>query len=132
MNSRSQYFQHLFEQFSDQCRSGLPSHGNYTEDAIRELLEGFAQLSQHLAGDDALERGQTLLCRIIAHFPDLTPMMHRDLLWYFGGDCLHFLSDSELEQYQQLEERYYQQTTAEDDSQSGHYRDLRAKVFGMH
>lgn len=132
MNSRSQYFQHLFDQLFEVCKNGLKGHGAYTPEAVDELIGSFEQLQKAPADDDALAQGQALLCQIIAHFPDITPMMHRDLLWYFGGDCLHFLSDAELEQYQQLEERYYEASQCGDAADSGHYRDLRAKVFGMH
>jgi len=30
------------------------------------------------------------------------------LLWFFGGDCLHFMPDEEIELYQTLDERRYQ------------------------
>ena len=33
--------------------------------------------------------------------------MPRDLLWFFGGDCLHFMPDDEIEMYQALEERRF-------------------------
>jgi hypothetical protein len=132
VNSRSLYFHQLFDQLFQTCKNGLEGHGAYTQEAVDDLLNGFEALQNQLSGDDALMQGQALLCQIIAHFPDITPMMHRDLLWYFGGDCLHYLSDTELEQYQQLEERYHATTACEDDADSGHYRDLRAKVFGMH
>jgi len=32
----------------------------------------------------------------------------RDLLWFFGGDCLHFMPDDEIAVFQQLEERRYE------------------------
>ncbi|MFP3526579.1 PA2817 family protein, partial [Pantoea sp. SIMBA_072] len=35
-------------------------------------------------------------------------LVPRDLLWFFGGDCLHFMPDSELDLYQQLEELRYE------------------------
>jgi len=28
----------------------------------------------------------------------------RDLLWFFGGDCLHFMPDEEIAFYQALDE----------------------------
>lgn len=34
--------------------------------------------------------------------------MPRDLLWFFGGDCLHFMPDEELSLYQATEERRYE------------------------
>jgi hypothetical protein len=28
-------------------------------------------------------------------------------LWFFGGDCLHFMPDEEIQLYQQLDERRF-------------------------
>lgn len=50
------------------------------------------------------ENGQQLLCRIIGGFPQLTQHIPRPLLWFFGGDCLHYMPDEEIELYQQLDE----------------------------
>jgi hypothetical protein len=32
------------------------------------------------------------------------PLLNRDLLWFFGGNCLHYMPDDEISFYQQLEE----------------------------
>jgi len=32
----------------------------------------------------------------------------RDLLWFFGGDCLHYMPDEELQMFQALDERRYE------------------------
>ena len=70
------------------------------------FLERFAELV------DAMERqehdsqylGQELLCQIISRYPQIAHLIPRDLLWYFGGDCLHFMPDEEIAQYQLLDE----------------------------
>ena len=41
--------------------------------------------------------GQQWLHRFLTHNPELAPAIHRDLLWFFGGDCLHFMPDEEIE-----------------------------------
>lgn len=133
MNSRSQYFSNLVQQLASQCKAGLPGHGGHSQDAIDSMLDAVEQLTAAMTSQqNSAEQGQDLLCAIIAHFPDIAAVMHRDLLWCFAGDCLHFLSDEELDRYQQLEERYYEECGANDAADSGLYRDLRAKLFGMH
>lgn len=70
------------------------------------FLERFEELVNELeAGNqDALYTGQEVLCQIISRYPQLAPMISRDLLWYFGGDCLHYMPDEEIAQYQLLDE----------------------------
>ncbi|OLS62155.1 PA2817 family protein [Pseudomonas putida] len=77
------------------------SHGLFLE-RFDELLE---QLPQ-----DPLESqylGQDLMCQVIQRYPQIAHLVPRDLLWFFGGDCLHFMPDEELDLYQELEERRY-------------------------
>ena len=71
------------------------------------FLERFDDLiSQLEAGsEDALYQGQDILCQIIARYPQVAHMIPRDLLWYFGGDCLHFMPDEEIQLYQALDEQ---------------------------
>ncbi|UAW97158.1 dehydrogenase [Halopseudomonas nanhaiensis] len=71
------------------------------------FLERFDDLISQLevGSDDALYQGQDILCQIIARYPQLAHMIPRDLLWYFGGDCLHFMPDEEITLYQALDEQ---------------------------
>jgi len=48
--------------------------------------------------------GQDWLTRLFRNFPNLTPHMGREVLWYFGGDALHFMPDEEISKFQQLED----------------------------
>lgn len=73
--------------------------------------------------------GQASLCRIISHYHGLTPRIHRDLLWFFGGDCLHFMPDDEIACYQQLEDRCHALEAA---GEPINYAHERAKAFGLH
>lgn len=70
------------------------------------FLERFEELITQLeAGDqEALYSGQEILCQIISRYPQVAHMIPRDLLWYFGGDCLHYMPDDEIAQYQLLDE----------------------------
>jgi len=83
---------------------------HYSAEA-EELLDLFNEVvnayEQHAF--EAFELGQTLMTRVIAAFPQALPLLSRDLLWLFGGDCIHFLGDDEIAQYQTLDEARHQQ-----------------------
>ena len=48
--------------------------------------------------------GPGLVSRLFSTYPDFAPSFPRDLLWFFGGDCLHFMPDPEIAVYQQLDD----------------------------
>ncbi|MDC0690142.1 hypothetical protein POF53_21290 [Mitsuaria sp. RG] len=78
------------------------SHALFLErfDELLTLLPQNPLQSQYL--------GQDLICQVIQRYPQIAHLVPRDLLWFFGGDCLHFMPDEELELYQTLEERRYE------------------------
>ncbi len=51
-----------------------------------------------------IEQGQWLVERIISGYNHLLQHFSRDLLWFFGGSCLHHMPDDEIHFYQQLDE----------------------------
>jgi len=76
------------------------------EESHALFLERFDELLT-LLPQDPLESqylGQDLICQVIQRYPQIAHLVPRDLLWFFAGDCLHYMPDEELELYQQLEE----------------------------
>lgn len=74
------------------------------------FVERFDELIAALA-DEAPENfylGQDLLCQVFTRYPQIAHLVPRDLLWFFGGDCLHYMPDDEIDLYQQLEERRHE------------------------
>lgn len=51
---------------------------------------------------------QELICRLIRCYPNLVPLMHRETLYFVGGECLHYLGDEELSFYQEIDEQIYE------------------------
>lgn len=94
-----------------------------------EFLQRLEALPKAHEDEDFLHQGQQLLTRVIAAYAHLVPLLHRDLLWYFGGDCLHFMPDEEIAKYQELDERLHEAITQGEDFA---YEHERAKVFGLH
>ena len=69
------------------------------------------------------------MCRVVGSYPHLMPLLYRDLLWFFGGDCLHFMPDEEIAVFQRLDE---QREEAKEQQAPFSYREARAKTMGMH
>ena len=78
------------------------SHSLFLErfDELRALLPIDPIESQYL--------GQDLMSQVILRYPQIAHLVPRDLLWFFGGDCLHYMPEEELAMYQELEERRYE------------------------
>ncbi len=78
------------------------SHALFLErfDELLTLLPQAPLESQYL--------GQDLMCQVIQRYPQIAHLVPRDLLWFFAGDCLHYMPDEELAVYQALEERRYE------------------------
>lgn len=130
MTERFDYHYQLFQSLDALLSAFLEQDPDHDPQGRQEIAEMLAELRQALDDrSDYLEQGQQLLCRLVSHFPALTPHISRDLLWFFGGDCLHFLADEELAQFQLLEERYHE---AQEQSGNADYADLRAQVLGLH
>ena len=75
--------------------------------------------------EPASEQGQWLISRIVSTYSHLMPLLNRDLLWFFGGDCLHYMPDSEILFYQQLDELRY---AAEEHNKPFDYVDAKRRL----
>lgn len=74
------------------------------EDSLRVLAGEF----QRLADDplsDLYGEAAPLVDRLFTTYPDFAPTFPRELLWFIGGDCLHFMADEELALHQKLDEK---------------------------
>ena len=80
------------------------------EDNHGLFLERFDELMLELPRDPegAQYLGQDLISQVFHRYPQIAHLVPRDLLWFFGGDCLHYMPDDELDMYQALEERRFE------------------------
>ncbi|MCR9104124.1 MAG: dehydrogenase [Gammaproteobacteria bacterium] len=98
-----QYLQHCQALLADfvnalQARtSTLPE-----DDPLRALVQAFDQLAKD--SQDQYIDGPPLVQRLFTTYPEIAPLLPRQLLWFFGGDCLHFMPDEEINRFQALEE----------------------------
>ena len=83
--------------------------GQVSEESHALFLERFDELVVNLRSiPEERHLGQDLICQVFHRYPQIAHLVPRDLLWFFGGDCLHFMPDEEIEIFQQLEERRYE------------------------
>ncbi|MBD7977054.1 MULTISPECIES: PA2817 family protein [Pseudomonas] len=72
------------------------------------FLERFDELISGLQDASApLYLGQDLISQVFHRYPQISHLVPRDLLWFFGGDCLHFMPEEEIALFQELDERRY-------------------------
>lgn len=97
----------------DHLRSILVAVGEaeqVPEESHTLFLERFDELRALLPIDpiESQYLKQDLMSQVILRYPQIAHLVPRDLLWFFGGDCLHFMPDEELDLYQALEERRFE------------------------
>lgn len=79
------------------------------EDNHALFIERFDELLDELPHqpESAIHLGQELIVQVFHRYPQIAHLVPRDLLWLFGGDCLHYMPDEEIDLYQQLDERRF-------------------------
>lgn len=123
------YHLELLAAFSAQIQPLPPFNAEQQSEDDQEFLAALAELQQQPQGINFLEQGQVLMCRVVGSYPHLMPLLYRDLLWFFGGDCLHFMPDEEIAVFQRLDE---QREEAKQQQVPFSYKEARAKSMGMH
>ena len=88
----------------DHLRSILVAVGEaeqVPEESHALFLERFDELRASLPIDpiESQYLGQDLLCQIMQRYPQIAHLVPRDLLWFFAGDCLHYMPDEEIDLY---------------------------------
>ncbi|MEH6557125.1 MAG: PA2817 family protein [Oceanicoccus sp.] len=123
------YFQHhkaLLLALFQHCQMQLPFADDRASDIDIEFIDRLQMLAfTEEPSDDFQQQGQYLLTQIVTHYPHITPAVNRDLFWFFGGECLHYMGDDELALYQQLDE------VLNEDLSLG-YLGAKSKVFKLH
>lgn len=122
-----QYLEHcsaLLTQFSQTLATRtaqLPA-----DHPLRELGEAFTTLGD--SAGDLYARSPELVARLFDTYPEFAPTFPRQLLWFLGGDCLHYMADEEIAQYQQLEEL---RLAAASRGDTFNFSEARAKLLNL-
>lgn len=95
-----------------------------------ESLAPMAGLLTELARDPTriMDEAPALLGRLLTTAPQVIELLPRDLLWYLGGDCLHFMPDDEIDRYTRLDE---QRREALVRNETFNWREARAAMLGL-
>lgn len=100
LTSRTQYHVELLQQLQQRLQKASEVVPAATLEALEEIIVALQHQQPH-----AHELGQDWLSTLATHQPQLVPAIERDLFWFFGGSCLHTLTDEEIESFQQLDEQ---------------------------
>lgn len=122
-----QYRQHCVKLFANFAES-LDLRTNFLpdDDPLRELAQGFGSINGE--GSDIYAQAGSLVCRLFTTYPDFVPSFPREVLWFLGGDCLHFMPDEEIDTFQQLDELRLQASAA---GELFDFKTARAKLLKL-
>ena len=103
MSKRTDYYLNLLKESLQRLeKAEAQEAGTISEDILQQFHSLIDQLTEHR--DTAYESGQDLLAHIGTHHPQLMPVLDRGLFWFFGGECLHYLTDEEIDRFQHMDE----------------------------
>ena len=98
-----QYMAHCKKQFAAFSKTMLKRTETLDDsDPLRELAVAFQNVAEEI--NDLYEKGPALIFRLFETYPDFAPTFPRELLWFLGGECLHFMPDEEITVFQQLDD----------------------------
>jgi hypothetical protein len=92
------------EQYLTHCREALAQFADELALRASHLPPAGAFKALCDNAGDLYSDGPALVTRLFTTYPDFAPTFPRELLWFLGGECLHFMPDDEIELHQQLEE----------------------------
>lgn len=130
MNPYHQFHIELLKQSYNHLITYSLFNGDEVQHQDQQFLDNFLNLIDECNefSADYITNGQQFCLQWIRAYPDLSPVLPRDLLWFFGGDCLHYMPDEEINQFQQLDELRFE---AESNNQPFNYPVEREKFFKL-
>ncbi len=130
MNQYHRFHLELLQQTYTQLLERFPFNQANLPLLEQEFLDSFLTLIDQFENFNPgyIENGQSFCTNWVRGYSDLTPLLPRDLLWFFSGDCLHYMPDDEINQFQQLDEMRFE---AESSGKSFDYPAQRLKLFKL-
>lgn len=117
-------FLNIMEQGFPFNQSSIPEEDQTFHSQLKDLISRLEN-----PAEDATFDGQHWISRLFRNYPSLAPHLGREVLWYMGGEALHFMPDEEIEKFQQLDEAV--QDSFENGSELD-YLALKSKLFNNH
>jgi hypothetical protein len=130
MNQYHRFHLELLQQTYLQLLPHYPFNVDNLAFAEEQFLDSFLKLIEQCQqfSEGYIENGQAFCITWVRAYPDLMPLLPRDLLWFFSGDCLHYMPDEEIAEFQRLDEMRF---AAESASQTFDYASERTKHFNL-
>ena len=91
---------------------------------LKGFLDGVTSKTQNLQADHPFnewlhktseaceQRDQDAIVQqvlaLFTHYAEMTPLFPRDVLYFLGGECLHYMPDEEIAAYQALDEMRFE------------------------
>ena len=125
MNNRLAYHLELLQETLQRLEKAEERESNAVgEEILQQFRDLIDQLTEHR--DSAYDTGQDLFNKIGTHNPQIMPAIDRALFWFFGGNCMHFMTDEEITRFQHLDEM------SADAEAEGHEYDYRSAGRSLH
>lgn len=115
----------LLSDFAKQLSESAP----FNADPIGEDESSFMDhLKRIIAGlessdENVIYEGQSWLTRLFRNYPVFAPHLGREVLWFFGGEALHFMPDEEIEKFQRLDDLV---------AEGADYLETKKEIFKAH
>lgn len=96
----------LLKEFLNLLKQGVPFNKEPLEEDDASFLDQLSGLITDLEAHDpdAIYKGQPWISRLFRNYPAFAPHIGREVLWYFGGEALHFMPDEEIAKFQLLDD----------------------------
>ncbi|RDL45911.1 hypothetical protein DN730_02345 [Marinomonas piezotolerans] len=109
MSSRIQFIENLLQDLNQRITEHDPFDREILAEEEQDFINKWNALiaSAETRSSEFLFDAQELIARFIRCYPNLVPLMRRELLYFVGGECLHFLGDEELAFYQSIDEQLF-------------------------
>lgn len=123
----TQQLQNLAQEVSKQAPFAEANEELPLSESDQRFIDTLTYLAdeKHSHDEEFFQKGQWFIAQCVANQAHVTTLIPRDLFWYFGGDCLHFMPDEEISQFQQLDEACYA-------SEDIDYQEERSRIWGLH
>lgn len=113
----------LLNAFNERLQAFASAPGG---EALNDLAGQFTALV--IAPQSVMDEAPALVARMLTTAPQLAEHFPRDLLWYLGGECLHFMPDEEIDRLCGLDE---QRREADAQGETFDWREARASALQL-
>ncbi|WOJ95988.1 PA2817 family protein [Congregibacter brevis] len=113
----------LFESFNQRLQDYAASPDGAT---LVELAQQFDVLAANTS--QVMDEGPGLIYRLLTIAPQFAQEFPRDLLWYLGQECLHFMPDDEINLFAELDD---QRRAADSSGQEFSWSEARAAAKAL-